>query len=205
MKKMPCLFQRDFTNKRSPVLLRDVTPGCEWALAGEGIATRKRDGTSCAVIEGVLYKRYDAKRGKDGKHPPVPQGAIACDDPDAVTGHWPHWIVVGGEPESRWHNEAWTGLRASDGSRFRPFDVFPDGTYELCGPKLQGNPEGFVEHTFIRHGFEVVGSPGRTWDSLREFLADYSGEGLVFHHPDGRMCKIRRDDFGFAWPIPKVP
>jgi hypothetical protein len=23
------------------------------------------------------------------------------------------------------------------------FDGQPDGTYELCGPKVQGNPEGF--------------------------------------------------------------
>ena len=71
-------------------------------------------------------------------------------------------------------------------ARFRPFEVFPDGTYELCGPKLQGNPEGFAEHTLVRHGTEVV-DPPRTWDGLRDFLASYDGEGIVFHHPDGRM------------------
>jgi hypothetical protein len=70
MKKIPCLFQRDFTDKRRPTLLRDVTPGCEWVLAGEGVATRKRDGTACAVIGGKLFKRYDVKRGR-----PVPAGA----------------------------------------------------------------------------------------------------------------------------------
>jgi hypothetical protein len=32
-------------------------------INGEGQAFIKRDGTACAVIGGVLHKRYDAKRG----------------------------------------------------------------------------------------------------------------------------------------------
>lgn len=90
MRKMPCLFERDFTDKRRPVLLRAVTLGCEWVLNGEGIASIKRDGTACAVIDGALYARFDAKRGKT-----PPPGAIPCDpEPDPVTGHWPHWVLV---------------------------------------------------------------------------------------------------------------
>lgn len=195
MKKIPCLFARDFSDRRRPVLLREVTPGCEWVVAGEGVATRKRDGSACAVIGGKLFKRYDVRKGK-----PVPLGAIPCDEPDPVTGHWPHWIEVGPEPESKWHRETWTGLRASDGSRFRPAATLTDGTYELCGPKINGNAERLEEHVFIRHGSEVEAVTLRLWDALKYFLASFEGEGLVFHHPDGRMCKIRRDDYGFTWP-----
>ncbi len=36
----------------------------EWILGGEGTATEKIDGSCCAAIGGVFYKRYDAKRGK---------------------------------------------------------------------------------------------------------------------------------------------
>ena len=39
-------------------------PENAWVFKGEGIPTRKRDGTACAVIDGVLYLRYDAKHGK---------------------------------------------------------------------------------------------------------------------------------------------
>lgn len=81
MKKMPCLFQRTFHGHDSATLLREVTPGCEWVLAGEGVASRKWDGTACMVKDGALYKRYDAKRGKT-----PPPGAIPCGDPDPVTG-----------------------------------------------------------------------------------------------------------------------
>jgi hypothetical protein len=31
---------------------------------------------------------------------------------------------------------------------------------------------------------------------LREWLLDRDIEGLVFHHPDGRMAKIKLRDFG---------
>ena len=121
---------------------------------------------------------------------PAPD-AIPCDEPDPVTGHWPHWIPVGEEPESRWHREAWNAVDRT----------LPEGTYELCGPKLQGNPEGFSSHVFILHGVEIVVTDARSWEALRAFLEGYEGEGIVFHHPDGRRCKIRRDDYGFPWPV----
>lgn len=76
MKKIPCLFQRDFTDRRNPRLLESVTPGMEWVIADEGEATIKLDGTACAVIGGKLYKRYDAKHGK-----PAPVDGIPCDEP----------------------------------------------------------------------------------------------------------------------------
>jgi hypothetical protein len=184
MIKIPCLFQRDFSDKRRPLLLRAVTQGCEWVMAGEGVATRKRDGTACLVKDGVLYKRYDVKKGKT-----VPSGAVPCTPlADPVSGHWPHWIPVGPEPDSRWHMEAW-----KKGSH-------ADGTYELCGPKINGNPEQLDEHVFIRHGSEVLDCIPRDYDKLRETLRLARYEGVVFHHPDGRMVKIRRDDYGFAWP-----
>lgn len=81
MKKIPTLFERDFENHKvvnvRPVL---TSPDLQWVLDGEGEATVKIDGTCCAVIDGVFYKRYDAKQGKT-----PPAGAIPCCDPDPVT------------------------------------------------------------------------------------------------------------------------
>lgn len=190
MRKMPCLFERDFSDKRNPVLLDSVTPGCEWALAGEGAASRKRDGSACAVIGGVLHARYDAKKGKT-----PPPGCVPCDPaPDATTGHWPHWQPVKDEPQFRWHREALAAAPTG----------LVDGTYELCGPKLQGNPEDLPTHVLIRHGVDLVDAP-RSFEGLRTFLGTFEGEGLVFAHADGRMCKIRRADYGLRWPPEKAP
>jgi len=174
MKKIISLFQRNYEGDR---LVRDeVVPGAEWVLAGEGIATRKFDGTCCMVRDGKLYKRYDAKAGKA-----PPAGFEPAQDPDPNTGHWPGWLPVGDGPEDKWFREA--ALPAVD------------GTYELCGPKVQGNPEGFAEHTLIRHGAHTLQDAPRSFNEIKAYLESRSYEGIVWHHPDGRMVKIKRKDF----------
>lgn len=174
MKKIISLFQRNYDGDR---LVRDeVVPGAEWVLAGEGVATRKYDGTCCMVRGGALFKRYDAKSGKT---PPV--GFEPAQDPDPTTGHWPGWLPVSNGPDDRWHRDA-----------MHP-DI-PDGTYELCGPKIQGNPEGLATHVLVRHGKEII-DPPRTFSGLKEWLKLCPFEGIVWHHPDGRMVKIKRKDF----------
>ncbi len=175
MKKIISLFKRDYEGTRQ--VINEIVPGAEWVVNGEGVSTRKYDGTCCMVKDGVLYKRYDAKNGKT-----PPEGFIPAQDPDPVTGHWPGWMRVGGGPSDIWHREAFT----SD---------LPDGTYELCGPKIQGNPEKFAKHVLIPHGKEIVDAP-RTYDELKEWLSKAGIEGVVWHHEDGRMVKIKAKDFG---------
>jgi hypothetical protein len=58
MNKIPTIFVRDMS--KQPALVTPIwTSGCEWVRDGEGIATRKYDGTSCLVRDGKLYKRRD--------------------------------------------------------------------------------------------------------------------------------------------------
>ncbi len=205
MRKMPALFVREFVNNRIANITETVTPGCEWVLAGEGTAYIKRDGTSCAVIGGVLNPparafhslAYDAKRGKT-----PPPDAIPCDPaPDPVTGHWPHWLPVRmDDPQAKWHMAAWMAA-----STWVEANEAIDGTYELCGPHFQANPERLERDTFIKHDSERIIHPWANeliaFDALRKMMFVWEHEGLVFHHPDGRMAKIRRADFGFEWPI----
>lgn len=177
MRKIISLFKRNYDGDR---LVRDeVVPGAEWVLLGEGVATRKFDGTCCLVSGGKLFKRYDAKGGK-----PAPEGFVAAQEPDEVTGHWPGWLPVGNGPEDRWHREAF------------PSDPLLDGTYELVGPKVQGNPEGFPCHILLRHGADILYGVPRSYDGLKEYFLRCSGfEGIVWHHADGRMVKIKKKDF----------
>lgn len=143
MKKIPTLFEREFSN-HEPVSIKNVVfPGMEWVLQGEGIATEKIDGSCCAIIDGKLYRRYDAKRGKK---PPV--GAIACCDPDPVTGHWPHWVLVKEEKSGdAYHIEA---LKRCNGS------FLEDGTYEIIGPHFQGNPYHLQKDVLEKHGIRIL-------------------------------------------------
>lgn len=176
MKKIPTLFVRDRITGR---VIDEVQPGCEWVFAGEGVATRKYDGTCCLIRGGKLFKRYDAKHGKT-----PPTGFEPAQDPDPVTGHWPGWLAVGDGPEDRWHREAFKGC-----------EFLPEGTYELIGPKIQSNPEDCPVHMLTPHGKNLLLVP-LNFNGIREHLAENDIEGIVWHHPDGRMAKIKGKDFG---------
>jgi len=178
MIKIPSLFKRNFDTHK---IYDEVTEGCEWVLKGEGIPTRKFDGTACLIDHGKLYKRYDFKKGRVFPFPKIE--CIACQpEPDPETGHWPWWIPV--SKDDKYHKEAFVGV------------PLKDGTYELCGPKVNGNPEGFKHHILIPHGKEECRWCPRSFSDLPDWLVGARIEGIVWWHPDGRMCKIKLKDFG---------
>jgi hypothetical protein len=181
VKKIPTLFERDWNGDRSRVV-NQVHKDCRWVLDGEGLATRKVDGTCCMVRDGKLYKRREMKLTDN-----APEGyeIVGKDD---ETGKVVGWMPVGDGPEDRYHREAWEAA-----------GILLDGTYELIGPKIQGNPERAERHLLVCHGHGTAGSLGnvpRTFECLREWLMGKDIEGIVFHHPDGRMAKIKLRDFG---------
>lgn len=184
MQKIISLFQRNYD---TDCLVRDeVVPGAEWVVAGEGVATQKYDGTCCLVRDGQLFKRYEVKKGKK-----PPAGFEPASDVDPVTGKQQGWVPVGDGPEDRWHREAFSYYFDERGLDLE------EGTYELCGPKVNGNPEHFTIHVLLSHkrAPRFADAP-RTFDALREWFLDKNIEGLVWHHPDGRMVKIKKKDFG---------
>lgn len=186
MKKIPTIFLRDERNRAR--VTAKPNPACQWVFDGDGVPTRKWDGTACLWKDGILWKRYDVKRGR-----PAPDGFVPAQDPDPVTGHWPGWVAVGPGPEDRWFREGHleVGTAWVEGQ-----------TYELIGPKVNGNPEGVESHMFFPHGSIIVMAP-RTFEALGEAFEGPNGqiEGIVWHHPDGRMAKIKRRDFGLPWPV----
>lgn len=177
MKKIPTVFERDWEGDRSRVIDK-VHPGCEWVLAGEGTAKRKYDGMCCMLRGGNLFKRRELR---SGDAPPPNFEQVDCDQ---ETGKIIGWVPVGDGPEDKW---------------FRECDLagLGDGTYELLGPKVQGNVEKRTAHVLQRHDMARTypGAP-RTFEELRAWLIGQDIEGLVFHHPDGRMAKIKLKDFG---------
>lgn len=185
MKKIPTLFVREFENHKIIRVTEQVTPGMEWVLSGDGIATIKWDGTCCMIKDGELYKRYDAKNGKT-----PPDGAIPCCDPDPITGHWPHWLKCRrDDPADKYF------FQALD----KATDHLADGTYELVGRHVRGNPYDYAADVLIPHGKDVI-EVERTFDGIREFLLNHHLEGLVFWKDAEPQCKIKRSDFGFPWP-----
>ena len=179
MKKIPTIFVRDMSSQPA-LLTTEVTSGCEWVLAGEGVATRKYDGMCCAMIDGDLWKRREVKPGK-----PVPDGFVETDS-DETTGKKFGWLLCGTGPDDKYFRAAVADLPVPE-----------EGTYELLGPKIQGNPEDYEGLYLMKHSkAQVLRNVLRTFDGLKTYLGEHDIEGIVFHHEDGRMAKIKCKDFG---------
>jgi hypothetical protein len=176
MQKIPTMYPRDETKKGHPVM-PGVKPECAWVEAGEGIATRKLDGTNVKIEGGNLFKRQKPKNGE-------PYDEAAYVDANRA------------DPSDKYIWEAFDALPGK-----------LDGIYEAVGPKIQGNPDSFEKHTLVRvvppDPSLVTGVASRTFDGIKAFLAGNVLEGIVFHHPDGRFAKIKRRDFGIQWPVAK--
>lgn len=198
MRKVPTLYVRD-PDDRAHVLIGQVTPGCEWVLAGEGEATRKYDGTCTAYAAdtnlslalSAAFTRNEREAGpcrwwarrevKPGR--PAPDGFLEVDR-DATTGKQYGWEPVEQSPFVKQHAEAVTARAA-----------WPRDTYELCGPKINGNPEGYGRHTLMSHfNAERARWDGATPEELVGAVAQRGWEGIVWHHDDGRMCKLKARD-----------
>lgn len=179
MKKIPTLFVRDPDDLRR--VLPIVTPGCEWVMDGEGIATRKYDGT-CVMFDG--HDWWARREVKPGKTAPPDFDEV---DHDPTTDKRVGWVPIESSGFAKFHSEA-----VGSG------DEWPAGTYELCGPKVNGNPEEFADHLLIEHAtaqrYDAMNCPLGI-DELRTVLATLPWEGIVWHHPDGHMAKLKRKDF----------
>ncbi len=178
MRKIPTIFRRNAENMR--LVTDEINPQCQWVFNGEGIATRKYDGTCVLIKDGEYFKRREVKKGK-----PTPVDFVEVEH-DQVTGKKVGWVPVDPtNPSDKYHIEA----LQSD---------IKDGTYELLGPKIQGNPENMPVHVLYLHedAWEYDDVP-RSSEGLKNWLKYRDIEGLVFHHEDGRMAKIKKKDFGF--------
>lgn len=197
MRKIPTIYQRDPATKLKYVMA-ERHPDCGWVFDGEGRATYKWDGTAVQVLDGEVWQRREVKDGKEPPHTFRQEG-----DADLNTGKRVGWVLADleGDPGAKWLAEAYYAVQP-----------IPDGTYELVGPKVQSNPHGFTLHGLEPHGSRVfdlhpdIQRIVTEFDNLGPFLhgclkADEGFEGIVWHHPDGRMAKIKVRDF----PKPHKP
>jgi hypothetical protein len=181
VKKIPTVFLRDPDDRKRT--LDSVHPDCAWVLAGEGTPTRKYDGTCVFLDEaGVWWARREVRPGR--QRPPGYQ-AVMTDD---VTGKTVGWEPIGKSPYAAYFKEA-----VADGI------ARASGTYELIGPRINGNPEQVARHELVRHADAEVFDVPRDFAGLRAWLlAHPQYEGIVFHHPDGRRAKLKHRDFALS-------
>jgi hypothetical protein len=179
--KIPTLYVRDPQDMSR--VTREVHPDCQWVIDGEGVPTRKYDGT-CVMFDGQQW--WARREVKPGKAAPADFVAVEHDE---ITGKTVGWEPIAQSGFARWFAAALENHAGVDA-------VLEPGTYELVGPKINGNPEHTDTHQLVRHDTaERIHSVPLDYDGLRERLCVFAYEGIVWHHPDGRMAKLKRKDF----------
>lgn len=183
MKKIRTLFKKGDDKFRR--VINEIDPANKWVFEF-GYPTRKFDGTACMILNNEIYKRIDAKNCKNG----LPENALPCQEKDPISGSHPHWVLCKEtDPADKYFFEAFNNCPTK----------LSNGTYELCGPKINGNKEKLEFNMLIKHGdFLIEDLEDFEFETIKDYLETHDIEGIVFHHsfnPD-KMCKIRKKDFG---------
>ncbi len=182
MDKIPTLFIRDPQNMK--LVTREVNPDAAWVLEGYGTPTVKKDGTNVRVtVEEGQCIHVEKRRN------PTREEKAAGAEPGYVDAHR-------NDPADK-HIFA-----AIDFTRFTDW---PDGTWpcEALGPKIQGGIEASVPclYSFMIDPEYILVQGIRTFESIMGYLTTHEIEGMVWHDRiHERYAKIKRRDYGLAWP-----
>jgi hypothetical protein len=187
-RKMTALFEIDRVKHVGTDVVNEKSA---WVFTEPAVATVKRDGTGVLVTaDGEVLVRRSVKKGKR-----VPEG-FRLAEIDAFTGH-----MFGVEPFAQSSFKTVLEEALLDAEK-----TLEPGTFELCGPKVNGNAEGFDEHVLIRHGSEILPvipdmrtvEPGDAHALLKPIFAglkEQDIEGVVWWGADDKRVKLRVKDF----------
>lgn len=212
MKKIPTLFLRDY---KTGFVIPELNPSCEWVMQQAWPAHRKYDGVCVGLFlsvkgevrinEGVgsgeidkpedLTEVWMARREVKQGHE-FPNG-FEIEQFDPTTKKTFGWVPIAQSPFYKYFIEAFEGLE----NRYL-------GTYELCGPKVNGNPENYKTHTLVHHwsteqisNVQVLDihdlSVEEAYGALKATLDYMPVEGVVWYGMGHGMAKLKRKDFQY--------
>jgi hypothetical protein len=189
MKKIPTLFIRD--PQHMQFVTREVNPDAAWVFEGHGIPTVKKDGTNiCVTVKNGQCVLVEKRR-----NPTREEKALGA-EPGYLEAH----------REEPGDKHIFAAVDATN------FSDWPDGAWpcEALGPKIQGGVESPIPvlYQFTLAPVVIAEPIELTFDGMRDYLATHPIEGIVWRDQrstidDLNFAKIKRRDFGLAWPVKK--
>lgn len=214
MKKIPTLFVRDYSN--GGFVIPEVNPVAEWVMEDAYPAHRKYDGVCTGFFPTV---KGEVRINKD-------IGSGEVDKAEDISGIWmirrevkqgwefpDNFEIEQFDPQTK-KTFGWVPIQES--SYYKYFlDALDDlkeaptfGTYELCGPKINGNPENFKTQKLVNHEqTELISnihvldfhemSVEDAYEALKETLDYMPIEGVVWRSAQHGMVKLKKKDFRY--------
>lgn len=187
---IPTIFERSFDGMgRIRSVKKRFTQGYEGIGSGEGEATEMIDGVSCAIIDGIFYRKVDTRYWKD-----IPSDAFPCSwkyaNKDTYTFYWiPIKSNVKGD---------WRFIQALENSPW--ISITENALYEAVGKDFRDNPYELDDNFLERAGRRKLKDCPRTYEGIFDYLRKHELEGIVWWKDGMPWGKIRRKDFGLTWP-----
>lgn len=186
MRKIKTIFDRNWTTNRKV----NATLAVDFDFAG-AIATEKLDGMNVRLT----LRQHEVVRVEKRRNPTKLQKSKGIIEP---------WYVDA-DPQASQDKWIFDAVNNTD------YTEVPDGAWsaEAIGKNIQGNPLNLEGNTIFffslpawRARITLANVPSE-FEALRTYLAQQKSaigketliEGIVWHHPDGRMVKIKRKDF----------
>lgn len=213
MKKIPSLFVR---NRQTGFVIPELTPSCEWVMEKAWPAHRKYDGTCVGLFLSVKGEvRINEGVGSEEIDKPEDLTEVWMSRREVKQGHeFPDGFEIEQFDPTTKKTFGWEPIEQS--SFYKHFQEAVDGlskrylgTYELCGPKINGNPEGFKKHTLVHHwSTELLAnvhvldihemSVEDAYEALKMTLGYMPVEGVVWYGMGHGMAKLKRKDFDYG-------
>eukprot|EP01127_Copromyxa_protea_P003741 TRINITY_DN1352_c0_g1_i1.p2 TRINITY_DN1352_c0_g1~~TRINITY_DN1352_c0_g1_i1.p2 ORF type:complete len:274 (-),score=17.57 TRINITY_DN1352_c0_g1_i1:1080-1901(-) len=213
-----------------------VTPELAELLDTPHLITIKHDGQCSKLVHtdtGIrVYRRLDVRKDKRPPDNSVPAGLnsqgevefywVDITNDNSADNQYYHSALI--RHENQIKSIAMIVPTASGGFEIveTPVSDIETGTYELIGPKVQGNPYRLPatkvpvpilrkeqnkilqveQHFFIRHGIVDISQifrdavPDFNLESVRNFIVSRMIEGIVLHFPGKCMVKVNRGHIG---------
>lgn len=199
MQKLPMLFKR---SGGKGYAAEEINPAAQWVTEIPTIPVRKWDGT-CMMFDG---EQWFSRRqvGFECRLDGIPNPDFIPVEYDENTRKTFGWEPV----EKSSFIKLWRLAIEEKPYHCTLFDCDDDyepGTYELIGPKVNGNPENLSQHRLMSHkespivaNISVFEPHELTYNNLYNAFMSIPFEGVVFYSQDGRMAKLRRKDFDYS-------
>ena len=212
MKKIPTLFVRNYT---TGFVVPEITPGCEWVMEEPWPVHRKYNGT-CVGLFPTVHGEVRINEGirSDEISSPDQIGEQWMARREVKQGHeFPNGFEIEQFDPTTKKTFGWEPVEQS------PFyDIFLEaedylekryfGTYELCGPRINRNPENYKKHTLVHHrcteqisNVQVLDihemSVEDAYEALKATFEYMPIEGVVWYGMTHGMAKLKRKDFKY--------
>lgn len=201
MQKIPLLFK---TNEQRKYVIPEVNEKAGWVFEEPTIAHRKYDGTCLMRDTEDWWSRRSTKEPAEVKN-------FRLVEFDANTGKHFGWEPISQSPFFKFWQEA-IGQQPLDCDFLNMRDgAYELGTYELIGPKVNGNPEKLKRHRLMPHAhaqqlgdiqhleLDLVEDVEVAYAELKRTLFYLPVEGVVFKdRKQQRFAKLRRKDFDYT-------